>query len=230
MLDVRVARRMRRLAAVTDRLTPIRARAWIVDRAEDERLRTDARVAERAERGPVWSWNELGRRPFAMLDPKLWEATRHSPKKLIQQCDPARLSIRANTPEFQQIVERAMVEREKYYERNTWFQRIATEEDTDLQVAYFCSEFAIHESMQQYSGGLGVLAGDHVKSASDLGVPFVGVSLLYGHGYYIQEFSGDGHTRVLYPKYDFEDMPIEDTGSTSSVRSGIETSWRVSGR
>ena len=159
-----------------------------------------------------WSWNELGRRPFAMLDPKLWEATRHSPKKLIQQCDPARLSMRASTPEFQQIVERAMVEREKYYERNTWFERIATEEDAELQVAYFCSEFAIHESMQQYSGGLGVLAGDHVKSASDLGVPFVGVSLLYGHGYYVQEFSGDGHTRVLYPKYDFEEMPIEDTG------------------
>ena len=158
-----------------------------------------------------WSWNEIGRRPFAMLDPKLWELTRHSPKKLLQQCDPARLLVRTGTPEFQQAVERAMQEREKYYERNTWFQRIATEEDQDLKVAYFCSEFAIHESMQQYSGGLGVLAGDHVKSASDLGLPFVGVSLLYGHGYYIQEFSGDGQTRVVYPKYDFTEMPLEDT-------------------
>ena len=159
-----------------------------------------------------WSWNEIGRRPFAMIDPRLWDSTRHSPKKMLDQSDPARLDIRLQTGEFQQAVERAMTEREKYYERNTWFQRIATEEDRDMQVAYFCSEFAIHESMQQYSGGLGVLAGDHVKSASDLGVPFVGVSLLYGHGYYIQEFSNDGHTRVIYPKYDFNEMPIEDTG------------------
>ncbi len=66
--------------------------------------------------------------------------------------------------------------------------------------------------MQQYSGGLGVLAGDHVKSASDLGLPFVGVSLLYRHGYYIQEFAQDGHTRVIYPNYDFDEMPLEDTG------------------
>ena len=159
-----------------------------------------------------WSWNEIGRRPFAMIDPRLWDSTRHSPKKMLDQSDPARLDIRLQTGEFQQAVERAMTEREKYYERNTWFQRIATEDDRDMQVAYFCSEFAIHESMQQYSGGLGVLAGDHVKSASDLGVPFVGVSLLYGHGYYIQEFSNDGHTRVIYPKYDFNEMPIEDTG------------------
>ncbi|MAJ47942.1 MAG: hypothetical protein CBC35_11860 [Planctomycetes bacterium TMED75] len=159
-----------------------------------------------------WSWNEIGRRPFAMIDPRLWENTRHSPKKMLEQSDPARLGIRLQSGEFQHAVERAMAEREKYYERNTWFERIATEDDCDMQVAYFCSEFAIHESMQQYSGGLGVLAGDHVKSASDLGVPFVGVSLLYGHGYYIQEFSNDGHTRVIYPKYDFEQMPIEDTG------------------
>ena len=91
-----------------------------------------------------------GATTVAMLDPKLWEATRHSPKKLIQQCTLPTVDSH-DTPEFR--MERAMVEREKYYERNTWFQRIATEEDT-TQVAYFCSEFAIHESMQQYSGGL----------------------------------------------------------------------------
>ena len=159
-----------------------------------------------------WSWNEIGRRPFAMIDPMLWEATRHSPKKMLLQGDPARLMARLESAEFEQAVARAVTEREKYYERTPWFSRIARSEDRDLQVAYFCSEFAIHESMQQYSGGLGVLAGDHVKSASDLGVPFIGVSLLYGHGYYIQEFSGDGHTRVIYPTYDFDEMPIEDTG------------------
>lgn len=75
-----------------------------------------------------------------------------------------------------------------------------------------CSEFALHESIQQYSGGLGVLAGDHLKSASDLGVPLVGVGLYYRHGYYIQQFADDGATKVLYPVYDRNTMPISDTG------------------
>ncbi|MEO0652131.1 MAG: alpha-glucan family phosphorylase, partial [Planctomycetota bacterium] len=88
------------------------------------------------------------------------------------------------------------------------------------RIAYFCSEYAIHESLQQYSGGLGVLAGDHLKSASDLGVPLCAVGLLYQHGYYIQEFEPDGSTRVLYPRYDFAELPIEDTGVDVTVPVG----------
>ena len=159
-----------------------------------------------------WSWNEIGRRPFAMLDPMLWEATRHAPLTMLQKCDPARMHVRLEDSEFQSTLHKAITAREKYYKTNTWFNRIASNEDKNMLVAYFCSEFAIHESMQQYSGGLGVLAGDHVKSASDLGVPFVGIGLLYQHGYYIQEFAHDGHTRVIYPEYDFNQMPVEDTG------------------
>lgn len=159
-----------------------------------------------------WSWNELGRRPFAMIDPRLWEATRHSPLATLRGCDPSRLTTRLHDANFLHAVEKAKEAREHYYATNTWFNRIAADPKGSMQVAYFCSEFALHESMQQYSGGLGVLAGDHVKSASDLGVPFVGVSLLYQHGYYIQEFASDGHTRVIYPEYAFDAMPIEDTG------------------
>lgn len=159
-----------------------------------------------------WSWNEIGRRPFAMLDPRLWEATRQSPKKTMSRCDPSRLHTRLNSVEFQQVLEKALTVRQKYYDSRTWFSRITEEGIENFKVAYFCSEFAIHESMQQYSGGLGVLAGDHVKSASDLGLPFVGVSLLYRHGYYIQELAQDGQTRVVYPNYEFDEMPLEDTG------------------
>ena len=159
-----------------------------------------------------WSWNEIGRRPFAMIDPRLWEATRHAPVRMLMEAHPARIAARLEDHDFEQVVQKAAAARAKYYETKPWFERVANEDDGRMLVAYFCSEYAIHESMQQYSGGLGVLAGDHVKSASDLGVPFVGIGLLYRHGYYIQEFTSDGHTRVIYPEYDFERMPLEDTG------------------
>ena len=159
-----------------------------------------------------WSWNEIGRRPFAMIDPRLWEATRHSPIRILEEADPARIVARVDDHDFNQVTQKAIAARDHYYSTAPWFQRVASNGDEDMLVAYFCSEFAIHESMQQYSGGLGVLAGDHVKSASDLGVPFIGIGLLYRHGYYIQEFTSDGHTRVIYPEYDFNRMPIEDTG------------------
>ncbi|MCS7033842.1 MAG: alpha-glucan family phosphorylase, partial [Phycisphaerae bacterium] len=92
-----------------------------------------------------------------------------------------------------------------------------------MLVAYFCAEYAIHESLQQYSGGLGVLAGDHIKSCSDLGVPLVGIGLLYRCGYYTQEFATDGSTRVIYPELDFSDLPITDTGKSIRLPIGRRT-------
>ncbi len=159
-----------------------------------------------------WSWNEVGQRPFAALDPVLWECTNHSPLRLLDHADDARVSSAAGDPSFLIALEDATVAMVAYMERKPWYARTAKPKDRTLRVAYFCSEFAIHESMQQYSGGLGVLAGDHVKSCSDLGIPFVGVGLLYRHGYYIQEFTEEGDTRVLYPRYDFRQMPVVETG------------------
>jgi len=160
----------------------------------------------------AWSWNHNLQRVFAMLDPNLWEATNHAPLEVLRRVHPARLEACASDPEFQRLFDVACKSTCDYFERRTWFDRKFGKKHKKLRVAYFCSEFAIHESMQQYSGGLGVLAGDHVKSASDLGVPLVGVGLLYRHGYYVQELCADGSTRVLYPEYDFADMPIFDTG------------------
>lgn len=160
-----------------------------------------------------WAWNHEMQRVFAMLDPHLWEATNHSPREVLRRVHPARLEACASDPDFQRLfVEVACKTTNDYFERRTWFERKFGKKHKKLRVAYFCSEFAIHESMQQYSGGLGVLAGDHVKSAWDLGVPLVGVGLLYRHGYYVQELRADGTTRVLYPQYDFTDMPISDMG------------------
>ena len=179
-----------------------------------------------------WSWNEIGRRPFAMIDPRLWEATRHAPIRMLQESDPARMNARLDDHDFRQVVQKANAARERYHATNTWFSRVSSNnDDGEMLVAYFCSEYAIHESMQQYSGGLGVLAGDHVKSASDLGVPFIGVGLLYRHGYYIQELGSDGQTRVIYPEYDFKSMPLEDTGVDIACplwdRSVIARVWRM---
>ncbi|MFM7135175.1 MAG: alpha-glucan family phosphorylase, partial [Planctomycetota bacterium] len=89
--------------------------------------------------------------------------------------------------------------------------------------ADFCSEYALHESVQQYAGGLGVLAGDHLKSASDLGVPLVAIGLYYRHGYYVQQFAEDGSTKVLYPVYPRATMPIAETGVTIECPVGDST-------
>lgn len=159
-----------------------------------------------------WTWNEVAQRPFAALDPVLWEATKRCPIRLLDLVDDARVSAAGSDPVFLDALEDARVAMVSAIERKPWFVRVAKPKEKTLRVAYFCSEFAIHESIQQYSGGLGVLAGDHVKSCSDLGLPFVGVGLLYRHGYYIQEFTEEGDTRVLYPRYDFRLMPLVETG------------------
>ena len=160
----------------------------------------------------TWSWHEVLQRPFAMLDPVAWEATNHAPIATILHAGNQRVQEAANDPRFMQVLADAETALENAVGAPRWFTGHNAPERTPLHVAYYCSEFAIHESMQQYSGGLGVLAGDHMKSAEDLGVPITGIGLLYRHGYYRQQFETDGRTRVIYPKYDFAEYPIEDTG------------------
>lgn len=159
-----------------------------------------------------WTWCPTTQAAFAAVDPLEWEATNHAPLEVLRRVPSARLEACAEDPAFEKLLSAAEKARDAYYGAKTWWERKKAAKAPRARIAYFCSEFAIHESLQQYSGGLGVLAGDHVKSASDLGIPFVGVGLLYRHGYYIQELRADGTTRVLYPEVDFADLPITDTG------------------
>ena len=159
-----------------------------------------------------WTWCPTTQAAFAAVDPREWEATNHAPLEVLRRVPSARLEACAEDPAFEKLLGAAEKARDAYYGAKTWWERKKAAAAPRARIAYFCSEFAIHESLQQYSGGLGVLAGDHVKSASDLGIPFVGVGLLYRHGYYIQELRADGTTRVLYPEVDFADLPITDTG------------------
>lgn len=168
-----------------------------------------------------WTWNPPAQRALAAIDPPLWEATRHNPIAVLQQAAPQRLAALEHDADFQALLAAAEQQRAAYRRARPWFARAYRGSDRRMLVAYFCSEFAIHESMPQYAGGLGVLAGDHLKTASDLGVPLVGVGLLYRRGYYEQQFASDGSTRVLYPRYAFErEWPVRDTQKRVAVRIG----------
>ncbi len=139
-----------------------------------------------------WSWNREARELLRSIDPPLWRQVRHNPIDLLREVNPSRLEQLAGDPKFLQQYDRVMewMASDRQYER-TWFARHHPELATGT-VAYFCAEFGLHNSVPIYSGGLGVLAGDHCKQASDLGVPLVGVGLSYMKGYFDQRLRGDG--------------------------------------
>ena len=167
-----------------------------------------------------WSWSEVAQRPFAALDPIVWEASNHDPLAVLRSVDEPVFAARCADADFLGLVTAARDALRAYHNTVPWFDQQSFPGAKGLHVAYFCSEFAIHESMQQYSGGLGVLAGDHLKSASDLGLPFTAVGLLYQQGYYLQQLRADGSTRVIEPRWDPRRMPIVDTGIDIKVPIG----------
>jgi starch phosphorylase len=152
-----------------------------------------------------WTWSPSAQRLFARLDPQLWEETEHNPVRLIQET--SNLSAAAEDREFIEEYDRVTRDFQAYMERSdTW----AAGESPKLEapVAYFSAEFGLHESLPVYSGGLGILAGDHVKSASDLGLPLVGVGLLYAQGYFRQRIDGAGRQQEVYEPFDPERRPL----------------------
>ena len=139
-----------------------------------------------------WSWNREARALFAAIDDRLWLATRHNPVTFLKRVSLARLEVCAADPAFRSVYDEAMHwSRTESQSDSTWFARTYPEL-TQSKIAYFCAEFGLHSSVPIYSGGLGVLAGDHCKTASDLGLPLVGVGLLYRNGYFDQRINVDG--------------------------------------
>jgi len=140
----------------------------------------------------AWSWNREARDLLRAIDPPLWRQVRHNPIELLREVSPSRLEQLAHDPQFLQQYDLVMEWMAANQTREgTWFAR-RHPRLLDRPVAYFCAEFGLHNSVPIYSGGLGVLAGDHCKSASDLGVPLVGVGLSYMKGYFDQRLRGDG--------------------------------------
>jgi alpha-glucan phosphorylase-like protein len=156
-----------------------------------------------------WSWHPEAVALFQELDPDHFETLRHNPVGLLQDLGPERFQVLAKDPAYLARLQTQHQAFQSYLaSQDTWFTRRfgATARETPC-VAYFSMEFGLHESLRLYSGGLGILAGDHVRSASDLGLPFVGVGLLYRQGYFRQVV--DGRQQVAcYPVADFSRLPL----------------------
>jgi starch phosphorylase len=146
-----------------------------------------------------WSWDERTRDLFRWVDPDSWEATHHDPMAVLGGVSRDRLAELEADPAFRTFLGDVHEGLRRYVEGDRWFQG---RRSPLRAVAYFSPEFGIAEAVPQYSGGLGVLAGDHLKAASDLGVPLVGVGLLYRHGYFRQSLNSDGWQQERYPGLD----------------------------
>jgi len=163
-----------------------------------------------------WSWNYDALELFRELDAELWETCGHSPVKMLRLVKQNRLESAAKDKGYRDRVEKVHQRLESYLNRKeTWFTRNLPKEKKDTPlVAYFSAEFGFHESLPNYSGGLGILAGDHCKSASDLGLPFVAVGLLYRFGYFSQRINRDGWQEASAIDNVFQDLPIRQALAT----------------
>jgi starch phosphorylase len=167
-----------------------------------------ARLEELANN--LWfSWDRTTRSLFARLDPVLWDALGHNPKALLKAVDERRLREAAQDPVFLHDFDRTLATYDAYHGRPPVGEALPAMEEGDL-VAYFCAEFGFHESLPIYSGGLGILAGDHCKTASDMALPFVAVGLLYRQGYFTQSIDNEGTQHATYSDNDFGDLPITE--------------------
>ncbi|MBX9246360.1 alpha-glucan family phosphorylase [Actinotalea ferrariae] len=169
-----------------------------------------------------WSWHAPTRDLFAAIDADLWESVNGDPVALLGALGPDRLAALAADAEFVSAVREAAADLSRYLSEDRWYQQAAASDASLPQaIAYFSPEFGITSVLPQYSGGLGILAGDHLKSASDLGVPIVGVGLLYGAGYFKQALSRDGWQVETYPVIDPDGLPLtllrEADGTPSRV-------------
>ncbi len=153
-----------------------------------------------------WSWHEPTKRLFEHIDPELWSTSRRDPVAFLGEVDPARLNELAADGGYVEWAEHERADLREYLSEPRWFQSLGT--DAPRTVAYFSPEFGVTEALPQYSGGLGVLAGDHLKAASDLGVPLVGVGLFYKAGYFAQSISPDGWQHERYPVLDPDGLPL----------------------
>ncbi len=153
-----------------------------------------------------WSWNPAATDLFRRLDIDLWRRIGHNPVAMLWQISQERLEQAARDDAYIAQLCRVMDSFYVYMNSRTWFDENHGAERGKL-VAYFSAEFGLHESMPIYSGGLGVLAGDHLKSASDMGIPLVAVGLAYRQGYFTQQLTEDGWQLESYPVYDLHQMP-----------------------
>jgi starch phosphorylase len=154
-----------------------------------------------------WIWNRNAVALFRRIDLDLWEHSGHNPILLLGTLHPARLRALVDDPAFLAHMDSVHDELEQYLASPTWYSRVYGAK-LDTRIAYFSAEFGLHECLPLYSGGLGLLSGDHIKSCDELGLPLVGVGLCYQHGYARQYLSSDGWQHEFYPENDFYNLPL----------------------
>ncbi len=170
----------------------------------------------------LYSWDRQVRSLFFRLDRDLWDACGHNPKVFMRRIATERLEEAAQDRIFMEDFNRALSGYDTYHQdplRPEIEPRLDPKADL---IAYFCAEFGLHESVPLYSGGLGILAGDHCKAASDLGLPFVAVGLLYRQGYFTQTVDGQGNQVAHYAPNDFADLPIVPATNTQGNEVHVE--------
>ncbi|WP_328768523.1 alpha-glucan family phosphorylase [Streptomyces sp. NBC_00286] len=168
-----------------------------------------------------WSWHAETRDLFQSVDPERWAASENDPVRLLGNVSPGRLAELAEDRRFLRRLAAAADDLKDYVTGARWYQTQSQSSELPAAIAYFSPEFGITAALPQYSGGLGILAGDHLKAASDLGVPLIGVGLLYRHGYFRQTLSRDGWQQEHYPVLDPNELPLsllrEEDGTPSHV-------------
>jgi starch phosphorylase len=176
-----------------------------------------------------WSWHPETQDLFEAVDARAWESTDHDPVRFLGAISPQRLRTLAADRRFIKRLNLAHADLEEYLSGDRWYQSLGS--DVPRQIAYFSPEYGISAVLPQYSGGLGILAGDHLKTASDLGVPIIGVGLLYRHGYFRQVLSREGWQQERYPILDPDELPLqllrEDDGTVTKISIGLPLGQRL---
>ncbi|HYY29500.1 MAG TPA: alpha-glucan family phosphorylase, partial [Chthoniobacterales bacterium] len=152
-----------------------------------------------------WTWEPDARRLFRHLDVQLWDRTNHNPIRMLQLSRQARLLELANDDDYIREMQAVYQKFKTYLSRPDTYGKLRS---TAPRIAYFSAEFGFHESVPNYSGGLGILSGDHCKSASDLDLNFCAVTLLYRHGYFKQQINKDGWQEAVSLNQNFAHLPL----------------------
>jgi starch phosphorylase len=178
---------------------------------EDERRSLPKRIGRLHElaNNLWWSWDEAGRQVFRSLDYGLWRISGHNPVKQLSSISSEKLESAARDPVFLELYDSVLAKFDGYITgEGSWCNNVQHDEKFDGPIAYFSAEYAIHNSLPIYAGGLGVLAGDICKESSDIGLPMVAVGFMYPQGYFRQRISSEGEQQEEYTKLDFSEAPI----------------------
>lgn len=174
-----------------------------------------------------FSWNPAGIEFFRSINSELWREVEHNPVKFLMRVRKEDLERAAQDEDYLILYKRVFDLYDRYISQDTWFAQKYPEHKEEI-IAYFSAEFGLHESHPIYSGGLGLLAGDHCKSASDLGLPFIGVGLLYKQGYFHQRINSAGKQEAEYPHLNFYELPITPVNNPDG--SQLDVTVQLQGR